>query len=281
MPLPTRRLGNTGEEVSIIGLGGNGLLRTRGQDPAARALIHRAVDLGITYIDAARVYEDCESYLGAALGARRDRVFIASKSAARDKSGAARDLDASLRALRTDRLDLWEVHDVRTMKDVDQVAGPGGALEAFIAARQAGKVRYLGITAHYDPGVLAQALKDFQYDTVQMPVNVAEPHFRSFLEKPMQEARRQNLGIIGMKVLCGGLLRPVGPLLYYALSQPVSVALVGHRAIEELEANVALVEAFSPLSEDEQAMMVEASKSVALRGMYYKRKPIVSMFSLN
>ncbi|MBM3460549.1 MAG: aldo/keto reductase, partial [Armatimonadetes bacterium] len=246
----------------------------------ARRIVHRAIDLGINYFDAARVYKDCEGYLGGALRGKREQVFLASKSAQRSRDGARADLDETLRALRTDRLDLWEIHDLRTLEELDQITAPDGALAAFDEARRAGKVRFIGITAHHDPLVLHRALSQFQYDTCMVPVNLAEPHYRPFLDIVLPVGREGDVGLIGMKALCGGLIgSPEYPIMY-ALSQPVSTLLLGVNDLEQLEENVKIAARFERLSEEDVAELLEASRPHAMRLLYYKKKQEF-VFSLN
>jgi aryl-alcohol dehydrogenase-like predicted oxidoreductase len=145
MSIPKRRLGKTGIDVTILGLGGEGILRTYGHDKEAYELINKAIDFGITYLESARAYSGSESYYGKALRERRKDIFLASKSHARDKKGVLQHLRKTLENMKTDHLDLWQIHDVRTREDVQEIFGPGGALEAFQEARDKGFVRFLGI----------------------------------------------------------------------------------------------------------------------------------------
>jgi aryl-alcohol dehydrogenase-like predicted oxidoreductase len=158
MKLPTRRLGKTGVEVTILGLGGEGILRTFGYEREASALIDRALDLGITYFESARAYSGSESYYGATLKDRRSKIFLTSKSHARDKKGASAHLKETLHNMKTDYLDLWQVHDVREDSDIEEIFGRGGAIEAFREAREKGMVRFIGVTGHADPFIIKNAL---------------------------------------------------------------------------------------------------------------------------
>src|SRR5687768_9987946 len=153
--IPRRPLGKTGVEVTQLGLGGEGVLRTWGRAREAVALIRRAIELGINYCDCAKAYAGSEDYYGEALvGGLRETIFLTSKSAERTRAAAEKDLEATLRRLRTDRLDLWQVHDVRTEHDLNAIFGPHGSIEAFSAAKKAGKVRFIGVTGHHDPQIL-------------------------------------------------------------------------------------------------------------------------------
>src|SRR5260370_14269279 len=149
--LPRRHLGQTKQAVTLFGLGGEGVLRSQGRMNDAVKVIHRALDLGVNYFDTAPAYEESMDYYGAALGERRDQVFLACKTHERSRDRSLRLLDHSLDRLRTDHLDLWQIHDVRTKDEVHRIFGKGRALEALIQARADGRVRFLGITAHHDP----------------------------------------------------------------------------------------------------------------------------------
>lgn len=278
--LPTRPLGRTGRQVSIVGLGGEGILRTPGDRlREARALITRALDLGVTYFDCARAYAASEEHYGASLGTRRAQIFLCSKSAERSKRGALADLHATLRNTRSDYLDLWQVHDVRTPEDLAEIFSPGGALDAFQEARSAGKVRFIGITGHHDPTILTKALLTFRFDTVLLPVNAAEPHTVSFLTETVPLAVEQGIGIIGMKVVSRGRLidpgRGVTPerLVQFALSQPVSTVIIGCDTPAQLEQHVATARAFTPMPQEEQAALLDKTRSLAESALFYRPVP--------
>src|SRR4051794_4979895 len=190
-PLPRRPLGSTGRDVTIFGLGGEGVLRTHGRQKEAVRVIERALDLGVTYFDTAPAYASSMDYYGACLGERRRDIFLASKTHDRSRSGSLRLLDDSLRRIRTDHLDLWQLHDLRTKEDLAQIFGKGGALEALIEARAAGRVRHLGLTGHHDPAILLEAMRRFAFDTVLVAVNAADRHRLPFLSTVVAEAARQ------------------------------------------------------------------------------------------
>ncbi|MGQ9920136.1 MAG: aldo/keto reductase [Desulfobacca sp.] len=220
--LPRRPLGQTGVEVTALGLGGEGILRTYRRHQEAQVVIRAALEAGIRYFESARAYADSEMYLGYGLKAYRDQIFLSSKSHGRSRVEAEAHLHTTLKNLQTDHLDLWQVHDLRTREEVMAIGRPGGALEAFYRAKEQGKTRFIGVTGHHDPDILRLAIKTYDFDTVLLPVNPAEPHYRSFLPLA-QEAAAQGLGVIGMKVLCRGILVEVfeGGLpafLQYALS---------------------------------------------------------------
>jgi aryl-alcohol dehydrogenase-like predicted oxidoreductase len=276
MNIPKRKLGKTGVEVTILGLGGEGILRTHGFDPETYALINRALDLGITYCESARAYDGSESYYGNALRERRKEIFLTSKSHARDKSGAEAHLHETLRNMNTDYLDLWQVHDVRTEDEVEEIFGPGGALEAFVEAREKGLVRFIGVTGHHDPAIIRACLEHFDFDTVLVPVNPAEPAHKSFIADVLPLANEKRIGIIGMKVYLRGMAARwaghagVEPFLRFALSQSISNIVIGCDDIEQLEENVSLAAAFQPLDSEQQETLVRAVAPFARQLMYYK-----------
>ena len=273
---PKRKLGRTGIDVTILGLGGEGVLRTFGHEKEAYALIHRAIDLGITYFESARAYSGSESYYGLALGERRKDIFLTSKSHARDKKGAMAHLQETLTNMKTDHLDLWQVHDVRTADDVQAIFGSGGAIEAFIEAKEKGMTRFIGVTGHHDPSITRQCIELFDFDTVLVPVNSAEPIYKSFIEEVIPLANQRQMGIIAMKVYFRGFatripgFKGMEPFFRFALSQPLSTAVIGCDDLRQLEENVGLARSFRPMSDKEMAGLVNFVSPYARELMYYK-----------
>ncbi|MEW6388732.1 MAG: aldo/keto reductase [Thermodesulfobacteriota bacterium] len=277
MALPQRLLGSTGVSVSMLGLGGEGVLRTFGQEGEAQAVIRAALDAGIAYFESARAYSGSEAYLGQGLKGHRDKIFLTSKSHGRSYREAMAHLSITLKNLDTDYLDLWQVHDMRTQADLEAIAGPGGALEAFREAREKGWTRFVGVTGHHDPQILRRALDLYDFDTVLLPVNPAEPQDRSFL--PLAgEARDRGLGVIGMKVLCRGALPQLAEepekltfeLVAYALSQPVSLVVIGCDNPEQVRALAHAAQNFTPMTPEQQKALEEAVAPFARQLMYYK-----------
>lgn len=216
-----------------------------------------------------------ESYYGLALKERRKEIFLTSKSHARDKKGALEHLHETLRNMKTDHLDLWQIHDVRTDEEIEEIFGRQGAIEAFVEAKEKGLVRFIGLTGHHDPLILRKSIERFAFDTVLMPVNPAEPHYNSFIGQVMPLALERGMGIVAMKVYFRGAAAQIAPgnldLFYrYALSHPVSTAVIGCDTVAQLEENVSFASAFSPLTKDEQAMLSEQLSPIARRLMYYK-----------
>ncbi len=276
MEIQKRKLGKTGVEVTVLGLGGEGVLRTFGQDENAYRLINAAIDLGINYCESARAYDGSETYYGNALKERRKEVFLTSKSHARDKKGALLHLHLTLKNMQTDHLDLWQVHDVRTERDIKEIFGPGGAIEAFAEAKQKGLTRFIGVTGHQDPSIIARCIEMFDFDTVLMPVNPAEPEHDSFLTTVLPLANSKGMGIIGMKVYLRGLAQRLPrysgmePFLRFALSQPITTAVVGCDSTGQLRQNVDYAKSFSPMSPDEMNQLIEDVGPFAKWLMYYK-----------
>jgi len=276
MTLPKRRLGKTGIEVTILGLGGEGILRSFGKEREASALINRALDLGITYCESARAYSGSEAYYGSALRKRRSEVFLTSKSHARDKKGALEHLHDTLRNMKTDYLDLWQVHDVREEEEIKAIFGKGGAIEAFEDARGKGKVRFIGVTGHHDPLIIKRCIELFDFDTVLIPVNPAEHAYKSFVESVIAPALERDMGIVAMKVYFRGLAaqlpgsKDLEPFYRFALSHPISTAVIGCDSLQQLEDNVRFASSFGPMTRDEMDGLRDLISPYARRLMYYK-----------
>jgi aryl-alcohol dehydrogenase-like predicted oxidoreductase len=277
MTLPTRPLGRTGHNATLVGLGGEGVLRTFGQEQGAQAVIAAALEAGVNYFESARAYAGSEEYLGRGLKGHRERVFLTSKSHGRSYKEAMAHLSITLKNLDTDHLDLWQVHDVRTAEDLEALSAPEGALKAFREAREKGWTRFVGVTGHHDPEILLAALDLFPFDTVLLPVNPAEPQHRSFLPVAAA-ARERGLGVIGMKVLLRGLIlqlaeQPrelVAELVAYALSQPLSLVVIGADTPEQVNDLAAAAQNFVPMTPEEQRALIEAVEPFARQLMYYK-----------
>ena len=270
-PIPKRKLGRTGVEVSILGLGGEGVLRTVGREQEEDTLINTAIDLGINYMESARAYSESEAYYGLALRERRQQVFLASKSHARDKKGASAHLEETLRNMKTDYLDLWMIHDMRTEDDISRVFGAQGALEALVEARGKGLVKYIGVTGHHDPVIIRKCLEAFDFDTVLVPVNPAEPFYKCFLDEVVPIASVKDTAIMGMKVYMKGLLQaPKRLLLSYALTQPITTAVVGCDNIEQLNENAEAASSFQHLKYKEIQRFGQVIEPYARQLLYYK-----------
>jgi aryl-alcohol dehydrogenase-like predicted oxidoreductase len=276
MNIPTRKLGKTGAEVTIFGLGGEGVLRTYGHEDEAYDLINRAIDLGINYFESARAYSGSESYYGLALKERRKEIFLTSKSHARDKKGAMAHLKQTLANMKTDHLDLWQVHDVRTEDEVEEIFSSSGAIQAFLEAKEKGLTRFLGVTGHHDPFITRRCIEKFDFDTVLIPVNPAEPAYKSYPEHVIPLAREKQMGIVAMKVYFRGFaarlpwFTGMEPFFRFALSQGVSTSVIGCDDIRQLEENAALAASFKPMPEDEKQGLIDRIEPYARQLMYYK-----------
>ncbi|NWG03186.1 MAG: aldo/keto reductase [Syntrophaceae bacterium] len=274
--LPKRPLGKTGVEVTILGLGGEGILRTFDQEKEAVPLIHRAIDLGISYFESARAYSGSESYYGMALMERRKDIFLASKSHERTAEGAWKHLETTLKMMKTEYLDLWMVHDIRSINDLDLIFSPQGAIKTFENAKRNHMARFIGITGHRNPTILSRALDLFSFDTLLIPVNPAEPHYWSFLKDVLPKAQEKGMGVLGMKTLSRGVsikifgAESVENFLRYALTQPISTAVIGCDSIEQLEMNVRIARSFQPMPKKDQDILVHRVKPYARELMYYK-----------
>lgn len=273
-----RRLGNTGEMLSIIGFGG---IMVRDVEPReASRLVSRAVnERGVNYFDVAPSYGNAEERLGPALEPYRQQVFLACKTTERSAEGAARELEQSLKRLRTDHFDLYQFHSVTTMEDVDKITGPGGALETFIKAREQGKTRYLGFSAHSEEAGI-ELLRRIDLDTVLYPINWVSWYQGGFGPTLMQRAREKGMGILALKTLAKRALAEGEPRKYeqcwyypvdsyeearlavrFTLSHPVTAAVTpGHEGLFDWACDAA--DEFQPLTPAEEAMLRERSEGL-------------------
>jgi aryl-alcohol dehydrogenase-like predicted oxidoreductase len=275
-----RMLGQTGEQVSIVGLGGHHIGRPPDEADGIRIIRH-AIDHGITFMDNCWDYHagGSEQRMGKALrDGYRPKVFLMTKIDGRTREAAARQIDESLRRLQTDHVDLIQHHEIIRLEDPDRVFAPGGAQEAMLEARQAGKIRFIGFTGHKDPLVhlrmLATAREHgFHFDAVQMPLNVMDSHFRSFEQQVVPVLVRERVGILGMKsmgdgfILGSGVVSPI-ECLHYALSLPTSVVITGMEQIDRVDQALQAVQAFTPLSAQQMAALRGRTETAAAGGRY-------------
>lgn len=273
--MPTRVLGRTGERVSILCLGGWHLGSIK-DDAAAVRLVQTSIDEGMTFLDNCWDYHDgrSEELMGRGLEGRRDKAFLMTKNCERDYAGSMRCLEDSLRRLRTDRIDLWQFHEMVYDNDPDWVFEKGG-IKAAREAQKAGKVRFIGFTGHKDPRIHLKMLgKPHDWDAAQMPINALDAHYRSFQKEVVPACLKKNVGVIGMKGFGGGdgIARGAGltpaEAYRYSLSQPVASQVVGMTSLEQLEENVALARDFKPLSDAERTALVERVRAVATDGRF-------------
>jgi uncharacterized protein len=269
--IPMTVYGKTGVKVPIIAQGG-ARMDLHPDVKSASEHVRRVYDLGVTYFDCARSYWDghAEEAYGIGLAGIRKNVFLTTKSGKRMRKDAEADLETSLRLLKTDHLDIWQMHSVQTHADIDRILGPGGAMEAFEAAKKAGKTRFIGFTGHYDPEVHAALLKAYPgWDSVLMPVHAADHAYLSFEKTALPVAKGMGIGIQAIKVFCKAfLLRSLSPTecLRYTLSQGVNVAICGAGTAGQMEDNIRAVQSFKPLSQEQIADV--RRRAVVGQGVY-------------
>ncbi|MBI3680150.1 MAG: aldo/keto reductase [Acidobacteria bacterium] len=269
--IPTRIFGKTGEKLTVIGQAGGRFPLCTFEE--AKAIVLRAVDLGINYFDNAHSYWNgrSEEVYGEVLPAFRKKVFITTKSAKRSRKEAEAELHLSLKRLKTDYVDLWQIHAVNELKEVDEIFGAGGAIEAFESARKAGKCRFLGFTGHHDPHVHRAMLERYaNYDTILMPLHIADPAYLSFEKLVLPKAVERGLGIQAMKTTANAKLLQsfnVKECLSYALSLPIHCAAIGCTTIGQLEDDVRVARGFKPFSATEMAALRERALRIKGPGL--------------
>ena len=295
--MPTRNLGKTGFQVGIFSLGGQSALEKANNFDVAVPLIEKALDLGVNYVDTSARYggvEDrwSEQYFGEVMKTRRSEAFLATKTHDRTKDGSMKLLERSLELLKTDHIDLWQLHALSRPEQVEQVFAPGGAVEALVEAREQGIVRSLGISGHADPDVLIDAIERFPFDAVLLALNAADPFHLSFKERLLPLAVEREMGIIGMKIPARGLILsswtpPEDPdsrfgdsvpgtlnmkeAMRYVLSLPVSTVIVGCDDIPQLEENIEIARAFNPMNETQLAELEKRAEPVHKQSLFFRR----------
>ena len=269
--VPARVFGRTGESLTVIGQAGGRFPLCTFEE--AKAITRRAYDLGINYFDNAHSYWGgrSEEVFGEVLPEVRKDVFITTKSTDRTRKGAAKELDLSLKRLKTDYVDLWQIHAVGEMEEVDRIFRPGGAIEAFEAAKKAGKCRFMGFTGHRDPHVHMAMLDRYDgYDTILMPLHPADPSYLSFEQIVLPEARKRGLGIQGMKGLANAKLLQslsVRQCIQYVLSLPIHCLAVGCTTIGQIEDDVRIAREFAQYDEKQLTSIRERAKRIAGAGL--------------
>jgi predicted aldo/keto reductase-like oxidoreductase len=274
-----RRLGKTGERVSAIGMGGFHIGQPRLTDDESLRLIRAAIDGGITFMDNCWDYNQgaSEVRMGKALkDGYRQKVFLMTKLDGRTKQEAAKQIDESLKRLETDHLDLIQHHEVIRFDDPDRIFAENGAMEATLEARKAGKVRYIGFTGHKDPHIHLYMLEvaarnNFHFDTVQMPLNVMDAHFRSFGKMVLPKLVEQQIGVLGMKAMGDKIILKSGAVqatecLRYALSLPTSVVITGIESRQILQQALDVAKNFKPMSKEETAQLLAKTEKLAAKG---------------
>lgn len=279
-PMPRRPLGRTGHQVCLFSLGGQATLERSGTREESLAIINRAIDRGVNYIDTAAAYGRgiSQTYIGEVMATRRDEVFLATKTHDRTRDGSLRLLEESLRLLQTDHLDLWQLHNVQRDDQIERIFAEGGAIEALQKARDEKIVRFLGITGHYDPAPLMRGINQFDFDTILMALNPADPHHLSFAAELLPLAKQKKMGVIGMKIPARGRIFRAGGLtsmkdaMSYVLSlDGVSTVIVGCDNVQQLEENISIATNFQMLPPAEMARIEKLTADYPLEAAFFKR----------
>src|SRR5271163_670029 len=299
--MPTRNLGKTGYKVGIFSLGGQAAIEKANNEANAVPIIERALDLGVNYIDTSSIYGGpdrwSEQYVGRVMKTRRQEAFLATKTKERMRDGSLRMIEKSLALLNTDHVDLWQLHDIGLPEDVNAIFAKGGAMEALIEMQQQKVVRFLGVTGHYRPEALIDAVNRHNFDTILMAMNAADTHIHSFTDKLLPLVVEKQMGIIGMKVPSRGRLlaswtppsldaqrhswegsaiatRPgvmtMKDAMRFTLSHPVSTVIIGCDNIAQLEENVQIARDFTPLSNSQMAALNELAAPVAQQSLFFR-----------
>ena len=295
--MPTRSFGKTGYKVGILSLGGQATLEIKGREEESEKIINKAIDLGINYIDTAASYGQGVSQLniGRVMKTRRGEVWLSTKTHDRTYDGSMRLLEESLKNLQTDHLDLWQLHNVQRQDQTDQIFSPDGAIKAMEKAKSEGMVRYVGITGHFEPLVLLEAIKRYPFDSILMAVNAADVHYLSFKNYLLPEAQKRGIAIIGMKVTTRSRLlsswTPPPPelqtderlrtpkpgtisikeALTYNMSLPVSTTIIGVDSVAQIEENVKIASEFTPLSQSQMEEIELKTLPVVRQALYFRR----------
>jgi aryl-alcohol dehydrogenase-like predicted oxidoreductase len=299
--MPTRNLGKTGYKVGIFSLGGQAALERANNFDAAVPILERALDLGVNYIDTSSIYGGperwSEQYVGQVTKTRRKEAFLATKTKERTRDASLRMIEKSLQLLNTDHVDLWQLHDVGLPEDVDKIFAKGGAMEALIEMHEQKVVRFLGVTGHYRPEALIDAINRHSFDSILMALNAADSHIHSFTDQLLPLAVEKQMGIIGMKVPARGRLlaswtppsleqqqhswegsaiatrsgvMTMRQAMHFTLTHPVSTVIIGCDTIAQLEENVQIARDFTPLSQAQMASLNEMAAPVAKQSLFFR-----------
>lgn len=299
--MPTRNLGKTGYKVGIFSLGGQAALELPNNFDIAVPIVERALDLGVNYIDTSSIYGGperwSEQYVGQVMMTRRHEAFLATKTKERTREGSLRMIEKSLTLLKTDHVDLWQLHDIGLPEDVNAIFSKGGAMEALLEMQEQKVVRFLGVTGHYRPEALIDAVNRHPFDTILMALNAADTHIHSFTDQLLPLVVEKQMGIIGMKVPARGRLlstwtppslerqqhswegsaiatrsgvMDMAQAMHFTLSQPVSTVIVGCDNIAQLEENVQIARDFTPLSPSQMVALNQLAAPVAKQSLFFR-----------
>ena len=283
-----RQLGKTGQEVSLLGLGGFHIGKQK-EEKDSIEIIRTAIDAGITFMDNSWDYNDGASEIRmgkALLDGYRKKVFLMTKIDGRTKQSAADQIDQSLKRLQTDVLDLLQFHEIIRMEDPDRIFAKGGAMEAVRDAKKAGKIRFIGFTGHKSPNIHLHMIETadkhgFTFDTVQMPVNALDEHYESFCQNVIPQAQKRGMAVLGMKPLANGAILKIGTItapqaLHYAMSVPVTVTITGCQSMANLKQALSVARNFQPMTREQKLAVLEKTAPVATKGQFeaYKSSQI-------
>jgi aryl-alcohol dehydrogenase-like predicted oxidoreductase len=258
-----RELGKTGLKVTILGLGCAQIGALRNFKLAVE-IIETAIDLGINYIDTASTYGDAEEKVGEVMRSRRNEVVLATKTLQRDKESSWREINTSIERLKTDYVDILQIHSVNTMAELDKITSKNGSLYSVIKAKEQGLCKHIGITGHTRPEVIKEALNRFDFETVLVPLSSVDKLLNDFGDVIFPVAKKKNVGVIAMKVLSDGRVTDfVEDSLRYVFSLPISTAIVGVKSIAELKQNVEIAKNFVPMTKKEIDALIEKSRRYA------------------
>ena len=274
--LPTRTLGKTNYQATIFGLGGEGILRTTGYFKEAEEVIKKAVEVGVNYFDTAPAYQQSRDYLGKFLWkyAKRENIFLASKTHERSYEGTMVLLKDSLQRLNTNYLDLLQLHDLRTKEDINEIFSSDGAIHALEELKKKGKIRFMGITGHHDPNILVEAIRRYDFDTILLCVNAGDSHYLPFISHVIPHARNKGMGVIAMKVTAQGYALSsitMKEAFYYSLSQDVDLAIIGCKTPKEVQENANLARNFRRQTEEELRQIEEKTKNSVAETNFFKK----------
>lgn len=294
--MPTRSFGKTGFKIGILSLGGQATIEKQGTEEESEKIINRAIDLGVNYIDTAASYGRGQSQLniGRVMKTRRKEVWLATKTHDRTYDGSMRLLEESLKNLQTDYLDTWQLHNVQRKDQIDEIFAKDGAIKALEKAKSEGLVRHLGITGHYEPLILLEAIKEYPFDQILLAVNAADIHYLSFKNYLLPESQKRGIGIVGMKVATRGRMlsswnpppveeqpkrmatKKAGTItikeaLTYNMSLPVSTTIIGVDNVAQIEEDVKIASEFAPLTEEEMQAIEYKTLPIVRQGLYFRR----------
>jgi hypothetical protein len=262
--IPKRPLGNTGLDVTILGLGCVAIGYGHHSIAEGARIVEACIDSGINYIDCASSYGNGELMVGEVMKTRRQEVVLTTKTLERDKDSAWSEINRSLDRLKTDHVDLLQIHSINSIDVLEEVIDKNGSLAAAVRAKEQGMCKHIGITGHTRPEVIREALNRYPFETILVPLSSADKVINDFGDMLFPYAKKHAIGIVAMKVLSAGRVTQfVSESLRYAMSLPVSTAIVGMGTLEEVKQNVEIARSFKPMKEIEMQLLVEKTRKYA------------------